>query len=199
MFLNDLGVQLLMYESYFKRLFDVSIASASLILLSPLMLVTALLIKLEDGGDVFFRQNRIGKDSGTFRVFKFRSMAMGTADLPSAMAKDVKITRIGRLIRRTNIDELPQLFNVISGDMSLVGPRPPIPSQTELIAMRKATRADRCRPGITGLAQINGYDYMPETEKSEYDTIYARSVSLWTDLKIILRTFPVLMRKPPVY
>jgi O-antigen biosynthesis protein WbqP len=111
----------------------------------------------------------------------------------------MKVTRVGRFIRRTNIDELPQLLNVIRGDMSVVGPRPPIPSQTELCLMRQQTGADKCRPGITGLAQIRGYDHMPETEKAEYDTEYANQVSFWNDVKIIAGTFPVLTRKPPVY
>lgn len=188
-----------MYDGFLKRIFDIWVASFALVVLSPVMIIIAILIKLEDGGDVLFRQTRIGKDSGNFTVFKFRSMPTGTANLPSALAADVKVTKIGRFIRRTNIDELPQLFNVILGDMSIVGPRPPIPSQIELCAMRKENGADRCLPGITGLAQIRGYDYMPETEKVSYDAEYSNNLSFWLDLKIIFGTLPVLTRKPPVY
>ncbi|QYO65212.1 sugar transferase [Leptolyngbya sp. 7M] len=188
-----------MYASVVKRIFDIVASLVGLIILGPLMIVVAILIKIEDGGNILFRQTRIGKNSSEFTVYKFRSMPMDTPNLPSAFASDVKITQVGRFIRRTNIDELPQLFNVLKGDMSIVGPRPPIPSQTELCLMRKKSGADRCLPGITGLAQINGYDHMPETEKAEYDTHYAENVSLLMDLKIILRTFPVLTRRPPVY
>lgn len=188
-----------MYVGFFKRIFDICVASLALVVLSPLMLLIAILIKLEDGGDILFRQTRIGRNSSEFTVLKFRSMPMGTADLPSALALEVKVTRIGRLLRRTNIDELPQLFNVLRGDMSIVGPRPPIPSQTELCLMRKQSGADRCLPGITGLAQIRAYDHMPETEKARYDTTYANNLSFWLDLKIIARTLPMLARRPPVY
>jgi O-antigen biosynthesis protein WbqP len=126
-------------------------------------------------------------------------MAVGTGDIPSARAGVLRITRVGRVIRRTNIDELPQLVNILRGDMSLVGPRPALPSQAELLALRGANGAAACRPGLTGLAQIRSYDGMPEPEKARWDGQYAATISLRRDLAIVLGTFRYLARRPPVY
>jgi len=188
-----------MYSGFLKRAFDITVAAGSLILFSPLMAVVAILIKLEDGGPVFFRQKRTGKGGREFEFLKFRSMPVDAANLPSVDAGAIKVTRIGRFIRRTNIDELPQLFNVLRGEMSIVGPRPAIQSQTALLSLRKEHGADNCTPGLTGLAQVNAYDGMPETEKASLDGEYAAGVSFVKDLKIIGRTFSYLTRKPPVY
>lgn len=188
-----------MYAGYLKRAFDITVAAGSLILFSPLMAVVAILIKLEDGGPVLFRQKRIGLDSRGFEFLKFRSMPVNAANVPSADAESIKITRIGKFIRRTNIDELPQLFNVLHGEMSIVGPRPAIQSQTALLSLRKEQGAENCTPGLTGLAQVNAYDGMSETEKAAFDGEYASSVSFIKDLRIIAKTFSYLTRKPPVY
>jgi len=188
-----------MYRSFFKRYFDCAVAAIALALFSPLMAVVAILIKLEDGGDILFRQIRVGKNGEEFKCFKFRSMAMHAENLPSGEAANMPITRIGRLIRRTSIDELPQLFSVLRGDMSIVGPRPPVPSQVGLCSLRQRNGSIKCLPGMTGLAQINGYNGMPDLEKAEFDGEYARKMSLATDLKIILRTFSYFFREPPVY
>lgn len=188
-----------MYSGFLKRFFDIVFAAVSLILLSPLMLLVSLLIKLEDGGPVIFRQARVGHKAETFEVFKFRSMPVNVSNVPKSEAGEIRVTRVGRIIRRVSIDELPQLFNILRGDMSVVGPRPPIASQTELISLRNENGAFGCLPGLTGLAQVNGYDGMPETEKAEFDGAYAANVSLATDIKIVLRTFAYLTRKPPVY
>lgn len=188
-----------MYRAFLKRIFDVVFASVALILLSPLMLAVALMIYLYDRQPVFFRQERVGANGEHFRIFKFRSMSVTAANVQSREAVALPITPVGKIIRRTNIDELPQLFNILRGDMSIVGPRPPIPSQTGLIKMRAENRALTCKPGLTGLAQINGYDYMPDSEKAGYDGEYAKKLSFWLDASIILRTFPRLARRPPVY
>jgi lipopolysaccharide/colanic/teichoic acid biosynthesis glycosyltransferase len=188
-----------MYDRMMKRLADLLIASVSLLVLSPLMAITAVAIRLEDGGPVLFRQTRVGRAGRAFRIFKFRSMPVATEHVPSASAQPLRVTRVGRWIRRTNVDELPQLLNVLSGDMSIVGPRPALPSQRRLCALRTSAGADRCRPGLTGLAQINAFDGMPDDQKARWDAEYSRTVSFGLDVRIILRTFLYLTRRPPVY
>jgi O-antigen biosynthesis protein WbqP len=126
-------------------------------------------------------------------------MPVGTGDMPSASAGSARVTKVGKLIRRTNIDELPQLFNVVEGDMSPVGPRPALPTQRQLCEYRAQNGALACKPGLTGLAQINSYDRMPEREKAEWDGRYASSVSVLTDIGIVVRTFSYLLKRPPVY
>jgi O-antigen biosynthesis protein WbqP len=187
------------YRSFGKRLFDVCSSASALIVLSPLMLLTALLIRVEDGGPALFRQKRVGKDGREFLLFKFRSMPVNTANVASAEAAALTVTRVGRVIRRANIDELPQLFNMLKGNMSVVGPRPALASQTRLLELRAAEGAMSVRPGLTGLAQVNSYDGMSEIEKARYDGQYAKSLGFFRDVGIILRTFVYLTRRPPVY
>jgi len=182
-----------------KRLVDLVISLTALVVLSPVLLVAAVLIVLDGGLPVIFSQDRVGKDRSTFRVYKFRSMRQGTGDIPSATAPVDAITRIGKILRRTNIDELPQLINVLKGDMSIVGPRPPLPSQTTLLETRSIHGGENLRPGLTGLAQINGYDGMTEEDKGHLDAEYASKVSLATDCLIIFKTVGHLFKKPPVY
>jgi O-antigen biosynthesis protein WbqP len=188
-----------MYRNILKRFFDIVIALCALIALSPVMLIVAIWIFLEDRGPVFFTQNRVGKNGRVFKFLKFRSMPVNTGDVESAKAAKLKVTGIGKIIRRTNIDELPQLINILKGDMSIVGPRPAIPAQENLLMLRRKNSADEIAPGLTGLAQVNAYDGMPENEKARWDGEYAAKVSLMTDVKIIVRTFAYLTRKPPVY
>jgi O-antigen biosynthesis protein WbqP len=163
------------------------------------MLLIAVAISVEDGGPVLFRQKRVGRGGELFEVLKFRSMPVATRDLPSAQAGRVKVTRVGKIIRRTNLDELPQLINILRGQMSVVGPRPPLPSQRELCRIRETNGAIDCKPGLTGLAQINAYDGMPEKEKAKWDGTYAATLSFVSDMTIILRTFRYLSKRPPVY
>lgn len=189
----------MLYRNFGKRLLDIFLSGAALVVLSPFMLAVAIAIRLEDKGPALFRQVRVGRYGRPFAVMKFRSMPVNAGDVPSAKAITIRITRIGTFIRRTNIDELPQLFNILSGDMSVVGPRPALPSQRELCALREKLEVDRCAPGLTGLAQINSYDYMPENEKVAWDASYCAGVSLLGDLEIIMRTFGYLRKPPPVY
>lgn len=188
-----------MYSRHLKRFLDFVLAGTALIVLSPLLLITGLAIRLEDGGPALFVQERVGRHGTPFRFLKFRSMPVNTDSIPSVGGSALAITRVGGFIRRTNIDELPQLINILRGDMSIVGPRPAINAQEELLRMRAENRADRCRPGLTGLAQVNSYDDMPDFEKAAYDGEYARKVTLMTDISIIVRTFGYLLRRPPVY
>lgn len=188
-----------------KRVFDFILAAAALVVLSPLMALTALAIKLTSPGPVFFRQQRVGRDFRPFWILKFRTMVAEAPRLggPITCGDDQRITRLGRLLRKTKLDELPQLINVLKGEMSLVGPRPEVPQFVELF------RADyeeilRVRPGITDLASIKYRDEAailgaaedPEREyrervlpeKIELAKQYVHQASLWTDIKIIANT-----------
>ncbi len=188
-----------MYQAFGKRCADLLISISGLVLLSPLILVLVVLIPMFDPGPAVFRQERVGVDGRRFLFYKFRSMPVNTESVPSGQLGEFTRTWIGNFVRRTNLDELPQLFNMIRGDMSLVGPRPPMPSQVELIDYRRKNGALMCRPGLTGLAQINSYDGMTAAEKAVFDGRYANSVSLIGDVKIVLSTFRYLLKPPPVY
>ncbi|MBM3607072.1 MAG: exopolysaccharide biosynthesis polyprenyl glycosylphosphotransferase [Alphaproteobacteria bacterium] len=180
-----------------KRLFDVVIASIALVLLAPLFLVMAALIKLDSKGPVFFLQRRYGFNQEPFRIWKFRSMT--TLDdgpvIKQATANDVRVTRIGRFMRRTNIDELPQLVNVLKGEMSLVGPRPHALAHDQLYERTIALYARRhnVRPGITGWAQVSGLRGETNSDakmrrRVEYDLYYIDNWSLMFDVKIMILT-----------
>ena len=188
----------------FKAIEDRVIATLALVLLSPVMLVTALLIKLDSPGPVFFRQDRTGWNGETFHILKFRSMKIHQAqegEVKQATRDDDRITRVGRFIRKTSIDELPQLFNVLSGKMSLVGPRPhAIEHNTDYEKrIRAYMTRHRIKPGITGLAQIHGYRGETDTlekmkKRVEYDMRYINNWSFWLDIEILIKTIPALLR-----
>ncbi|MCI5972500.1 MAG: sugar transferase [Anaerococcus sp.] len=186
-----------MYENYVKNILDRILALLGLIILSPIFLLTALAIKIEEPkGKVFFIQDRSGKEGKAFSCIKFRSMSTeapnnaATWELDNA---DSYITKVGRFIRKTSIDELPQLINIIRGDMSIVGPRPVILKEEELINLRRQFGALSVRPGITGLSQISGRDNLPPKKKAETDGEYAANVTFLNDLKIILKTIPQVL------
>ncbi|ABM00453.1 sugar transferase [Shewanella amazonensis] len=188
-----------MYSKIIKRIFDLFIVLFATVFLFPLLIAVCFLIKVFDPGPIIFKQKRIGRNAKEFDFYKFRSMPVNTGDIPSDKLGSIDITWVGRLIRRTNLDELPQLFNVLKGDMSIVGPRPPIVSQRQLVELRKQNGAIACRPGLTGLAQVSAFDGMTVEQKAAFDAEYARKVSFLTDVKIILRTFTYLLKPPPVY
>ena len=173
-----------------KRLMDILLAGAALLLLSPVLLATAAAVALDSGFPVLFRQTRIGRDGRTFGMFKFRSMVPNAAAIGpfNTAADDPRITRVGRFIRRTSLDELPQLFNVLVGDMSLVGPRPDVPVQRSLYNDRDWALRCSVRPGITGLAQVVLRSEGTEDDRRELDLRYVREQSVWLDLKILART-----------
>ena len=174
----------------FQRVFDVVVSLAALVLLSPVMLVVAIAIRLDTPGPVLFRQRRIGRGSSEFVLLKFRSMAAGTPDLATHLVEPgrVTVTRVGRFIRRTSLDELPQLWNILRGDMTLVGPRPALYNQHDLVARRQQAGVDALRPGLTGWAQINGRDEIPMERKVAYDHEYLERISPLFDLEILART-----------
>jgi len=184
-----------------KRLVDIAGAAFGLILLSPLLIAVAAIIKLTSVGPVFFRQERTGLNNTSFQIFKFRSMYTDRCDLSGVaqtVADDPRVTPIGRIIRKTNIDELPQLINVLLGDMSLVGPRPHVPGMLaagvryeELVLGYERRHA--MRPGITGLAQANGLrgptiEVEPSVMRVVCDIEYIRNFSIWLDIRILFRT-----------
>ncbi len=188
-----------MYRSVGKRIVDLALALVGLIVLSPVMAVLAAAIKIEDRGPALFKQPRVGQHGHEFTFLKFRSMPVDTPHVESAKANTLQVTGVGRVIRRTSLDELPQLVNVVIGDMSLVGPRPPLASQEELIQLRTLNGSLALRPGLTGLAQLNGYDGMPNSEKAEWDGRYARTLSFLEDTKILFRTIGYFAKPPPSY
>lgn len=188
-----------MYRKYLKRTMDILLSFAALVALSPVLIITAIAIFLEDRGPFIFKQKRSGRDGIPFFLLKFRSMPVNTGDIPSSQAANLEITKVGSLIRRTNIDELPQLINILHGEMSIVGPRPALLSQKVLLVLRSKNGAAACLPGLTGMAQINSYKGMPETEKAEWDGCYAHNITFLGDIFIILKTFSYLLKPPPSY
>ena len=173
-----------------NRAADVAAASLGLAAASPLLILAALGIKLEDGGPVFYRQRRVGLLGQEFELVKLRTMVVGAEGIGAGYAvnvRDQRITRVGRLLRRLSIDELPQLWNVVRGDMSLIGPRPTLAYQVERYTPRQRKRL-AVKPGITGWAQIHGRARLPWDERIELDVWYVEHHSPWVDLKILART-----------
>ena len=173
-----------------NRSLDVALAGLGLVVASPLLAVAALAVKLEDGGPVLFRQVRVGKDGKDFELLKLRSMVVDAERQGAGFAVDrgdARITRVGRVIRRTSIDELPQLWNVVRGDMSVIGPRPTLRYQVERYTERQRRRLE-VLPGLTGWAQIHGRTTLPWAERIELDVWYVEHRSPRVDLKILLRT-----------
>ena len=172
-----------------KRAFDLLVASASLIIASPVVLACMAAIRLSSRGPAIFRQSRLGLNETTFTCFKLRTMYEETPEAPSHETSASAVTPLGRWLRRLKFDELPQLWNVLRGDMSLVGPRPCLPAQTELIEARRAFELHRIRPGMTGVAQAGGIDMSDPQRLAEVDATYLQKMSLLTDLDILIRTF----------
>lgn len=182
-----------MYERYVKRALDVLISAAGLVVLSPLLLLIAIAIKLTSKGPVIFRQKRYGKDRGFFEICKFRTMRVNAPkDVPTNDLRGAKtyITPVGRVLRKTSLDELPQLWNILKGEMSVIGPRPALWNQDDLMALRDKYGASMIRPGLSGWAQVNGRDYLSRDldKKARRDGEYAAHVSFGFDLKCFLLT-----------
>ena len=188
-----------MYVKWGKRFFDFFFSLIALIILSPLFTIIIILIYFFDSGPIFFRHERVGNNGKNFLLLKFRSMPVGTKNLSSDKIEKVKISWIGKIIRRTNIDELPQLFNILKNEMSIVGPRPCATYQNKLIKYRRKNLSFFCKPGLTGLAQVNSYNAMSIQKKAYFDGLYKKNISLGGDLKIIFQTFLYLLKPPPIY
>jgi O-antigen biosynthesis protein WbqP len=171
-----------------KRVFDLSIACLLLTLLSPIMLIVALLIKLTSPGPALFVQARVGRFEKTFTCLKFRTMIFGVPNVSSHEVGSNWITPLGRVLRVTKVDELPQLINVVRGEMSMVGPRPCLPSQVEVIQERRLVDVFAIRPGITGIAQLSGIDMSDPGALAKADRVYMDKQSFFGDLKILIKT-----------
>jgi len=176
-----------LYSSGIKRFIDISGSFFLLVILSPILLISAITVKSTSKGPVFFTQLRVGKDLKTFRVFKFRTMTDKKHKVEKIYGKSDHITAVGYYLRRFKLDELPQLVNVLIGDMSLVGPRPGVPEQLEEMT-KKTKKRYSVRPGITGLAQVSGNIYLDWEDRFVFDLIYIKNITFLNDLKIIVRT-----------
>lgn len=189
-----------------KRLFDICAALGAILIFSPIFILTALIIYLGDRGPIIYSQSRVGKDGRHFKFYKFRSMVVNADRMKDRLLKeneseegvifkmkrDPRVTPVGRFIRKFSIDELPQLFNVLRGDMSLVGPRPPLPREVELYTLEDRKRL-HVIPGITCIWQVSGRSEIPFKQQVELDKEYIRSRSFWRDILILLKTIPVVI------
>ncbi len=195
-----------------KRLFDIIISAIILILLSPIFLIVAFLIKYDSKGSVFFSQNRVGKNENEFKMWKFRSMYIDAEERKAELMKqnemnggvlfkmknDPRITYIGRFIRKFSIDELPQLWNVLIGDMSLVGPRPPLPKEVEQYTIKQLRRLE-VTPGITCIWQVSGRSDIPFSQQVELDIKYIENQSFISDMIILFKTIPAVLQAKGSY
>lgn len=186
-----------MYRKYIKFILDKILAVIALVLLSPLILITALIIKIkEPDSNVLFIQERSGLNRKPFKCYKFRSMRSDAPKNASTWELENPenfITPFGKFMRKTSLDELPQLFNILKGDMSFVGPRPVILKETKLLDLREKYGACKVKPGITGLAQISGRDDLPPKKKAKMDALYAKNVNFIDDMKLFLKTIPAVI------
>lgn len=185
-----------MYRRYFKRLLAVVLSLCGMICLSWLFLLLAIAIKLDSPGPVFFKQKRVGIHKKHFEILKFRTMRIDTPhDMPTHLLQDPEqyITRVGRFLRKTSLDELPQLWNIFVGDMAVIGPRPALWNQYDLLEARDQYGANDVRPGLTGWAQIHGRDELEIAEKAELDGYYVRNLSFALDAKCFLGTIAAVL------
>ena len=183
-----------------KRLFDFLMSLIAIIILSPVILIVALAVKFTSPGPILFKQRRIGKDNIEFEIYKFRTMRIDTPNVPTHLLENPKqwITPIGKFLRKTSLDELPQLFNILKGEMSIVGPRPALYNQIDLKEMRTEVGVHKLIPGLTGWAQINGRDEIPLKLKVNLDKEYLDRKSFFFDIKIIFMTIISVLKSDGV-
>lgn len=193
-----------MYDRFVKRILDLILSIIGIVILLPVWIIVPVLIKMDDGGSVFYLSPRIGKNSKKILMYKFRSMKVGSEDIRNAdgstynFADDPRVTKIGKVLRRTSIDELPQLFNVLKGEMSLIGPRA---STWDMLDTYKPDEIDKMkvRPGITGYCQAYYRNALPARDKRVMDAWYANLVSFGLDMKIIFKTISTVFKKDNLY
>lgn len=186
-----------MYRKYVKRIIDFTLSLIGLMILWPFFLIIAFLIKIDSRGPVFFKQKRVGKNKKHFYILKFRTMRSDTPkDMPTHLLDnpEVYITKVGKFLRKSSIDELPQIFNILKGDMSIIGPRPALWNQFDLIEERDKFGANNIYPGLTGWAQINGRDELPIDIKAKLDGEYVERMSFFFDIKLMLLTIISVMK-----
>ncbi len=189
------------YRNFFKRFLDTCVAIILGILLSWLLVIIAILVKLTSKGPVFFKQERFGLNSKPFTLYKFRSMTNGAPVKANSEFDDITsyITPFGMFIRKTSIDELPQLINIIKGDMSFIGPRPLAITDEKVLQMRRENGADQVRPGISGLAQVNGRNNITDENKAAYDAKYATRLSMQLDIVLIIETLISVIKRDGIF
>jgi undecaprenyl phosphate N,N'-diacetylbacillosamine 1-phosphate transferase len=193
-----------MWQAAAKRAIDIAVSSVALALLSPFMMLIAIAIRLDSPGSVLCRQQRLARRGLAFRLYKFRTMIVDAPDIRNADGStfnspaDARVTGVGRFLRRTSLDELPQLFNVLTGEMSLVGPRPDQVDQARFYTYAEWGRSE-VKPGITGLAQINGRNAIRWAERTQIDLEYVRNQSLLLDLRILWQTIPYVLASQDIY
>jgi len=190
---------------FIKRLIDFFGSLLGVILISPILLIIALIIKITSRGPVFFKQERLGKDGKTFNIFKFRTMVVNAEKIGDGLfvktEQDNRITKIGKLLRATSLDELPQLWNVIVGDMSLVGPRPPVPQHPHKYEEYTDIQRKRfeMKPGMTGLTQVTVRNSVPWDERIPVDVEYVEKFNVWLDIKILFKTIQKIFVRESIY
>ena len=190
-----------MFYFWFKRFYDTVLSFIGLIVLSPLLLVLVILIKLDSKGPILFKQKRIGRNKKYFYILKFRTMRIDTPkDTPTHMLENPQqwITKVGKFLRKTSLDEIPQIINILKGDMSIIGPRPALWNQYDLVEERDKYDVHKLYPGLTGYAQINGRDELPIPEKAKLDGFYVKHISLWLDIKIFFGTIVSIFKSDGV-
>lgn len=186
-----------MYRTFFKRLLDIILSGCAIVILSPLLLIIAVAIKIDDPGPVLFRQKRVGIHKTHFPIMKFRTMKMDTPkDTPTHLLENPEqyITKVGKFLRKSSLDELPQIFQIFTGKMSIIGPRPALWNQFDLIAERDKYGANDVRPGLTGWAQINGRDELPIEVKARFDGEYVERLSFFFDCKCFFGTIVSVLK-----
>ena len=186
-----------MYRTFFKRLLDIILSGCAIAILSPLLLIIAVAIKIDDPGPVLFRQKRVGIHKTLFSIMKFRTMKMDTPkDTPTHLLENPEqyITKVGKFLRKSSLDELPQIFQIFTGKMSIIGPRPALWNQFDLIAERDKYGANDVRPGLTGWAQINGRDELPIEVKARFDGEYVERLSFLFDCKCFFGTIGAVLK-----
>ncbi|MBR2376135.1 MAG: sugar transferase [Clostridia bacterium] len=188
-----------MYRYFFKRFLDISLSLFGIIVFALPMVVIAIVIKCNDKGPALFKTERVGKDCKPFKFYKFRSMKVSAPKdcAPRNLDSDEYITKVGAFLRKTSLDELPQMFCILKGDMSIIGPRPSGISETDLVAAREKYNANRIKPGLTGLAQINGRDVLARDvdKKAWYDGEYAKKITFVGDVKIFFKTIGKVFKR----
>jgi O-antigen biosynthesis protein WbqP len=180
-----------MYRRFLKRFLDIVLSAVGLVILSPVFLILMIAIKLDDPGPVFFKQKRVGIRKTYFRIMKFRTMKISTPkDTPTHLLENPEqyITRVGKFMRKTSLDELPQIAQILTAKMSIIGPRPALWNQFDLITERDQYGANDVRPGLTGWAQINGRDKLPIPVKAKLDGEYVKKIGFWMDVRIFWLT-----------
>lgn len=185
---------MLIYRKFFKRLLDIILSLLALVVLSPLLLILAILVRIKLGKPILFSQKRPGKNERIFTLYKFRTMTEQKDSDGNLLSDGERLTSFGKFLRSTSLDELPELFNILRGDMSIVGPRPLLVKYLSRYSVEQARRHE-VRPGITGLAQVNGRNSITWEEKFAYDVLYVDTYSFWLDIKILLKTLAVVFRK----